>query len=248
MARRRRIVGFYTDEDKRVRPITSRSSRRVLVTVRKASPAQRAAARRNIEKARRAWMEMSPEERARAMPDDRRATLVRGKVVHVPPDEYMYLGRTVRDRPPKGYSHVSEVKGTADRILYDYRHGVIMRKTANARLMRLVAIVEQSKLGELKLKKNKILAKQIINSRRAKLGFEPVSLAVTPGRPTKAQIEAAKRNIIIAGKVWRKLPSSVRKRKMPSRKGRPGYVRKAIKVRRNGKVITTHVWVREGVK
>lgn len=103
-----------------------------------------------------------------------RVTSTNGGFVQVPKEEYMYLGRTVKQHDPLGYSHLSEVKGTVDGILNDHEKGLISRRMVNARLMRLVGIVDQTKLGELADDKNKVKAKKIINQGRKKMGFNPV--------------------------------------------------------------------------
>ena len=43
---------------------------------------------------------------------------------------------------------------------------------------------------------------------------------------------------------WKSMPSAVRKRKMPSRKGRPGYKKVKRYIIRNGKRILTTMWVK----
>jgi len=43
---------------------------------------------------------------------------------------------------------------------------------------------------------------------------------------------------------WKKMPSAVRKRKMPERKGRPGYKKVKRYIIRNGKRILTTMWVK----
>jgi len=167
---------------------------------RKPSKKQIQAAKKNIKKAIKASEKISEREH--------RKTLTKsGRVVTVPEDEYLYLGRTVRDVGPKGYSHISEVRGTLRRIEVDLKRGVISRKTANARIMRLKAIVEQSKQGELGTASGKRKAVSIINEHRIKLGFSPVEPSTGPRRPTPAQKRAAKRNIKKAQAAWRAMHS-----------------------------------------
>ena len=176
---------------------------------RKVTRKQRKAAKKNIKEAIKASKRISRKEH--------RKTLVDG-VVRIPEDKYLYLDRTVPDKPPKGYSHLSEIKGTLKQIQLEVGAGVISRKTANARLMRLKAIIEQTKQGELAKMSVKKKAIQALNATRVALGFNPVDSKIEPPRPTPAQIRAAKKNIKKALKVWMSMTPHQRKIRMPNRK------------------------------
>jgi len=105
-----------------------------------------------------------------------RATEEYNITIYIPADENLYLGRDVKDRGVKGYSTIAEIKDTAKEIEKDLNAGVIDRKTANARLMRLRLIVKNTKRGQLRLKKNKQKAIAEINKIRKRIGFKPVNL------------------------------------------------------------------------
>jgi hypothetical protein len=158
------------------------------------SEAQREDSRQNTRKA----IEYSE----RVSEEEHRRTIVDGKPVRVPVGEHLYLGRSVEDEPPRGYSSAGEVEGTCERILVDLEAGDIGRKTANSRLMRLKGIVEQTKQGSLGDKADKAEAIQAINSARASVGFKPVSASTGPVRPTDKQVEADRRNVEVAREAW----------------------------------------------
>lgn len=120
-----------------------------------------------------------------------------GRKVQVPEGAGMYLGRTVEDVGPGGYTNISEIRNTAKRVKADLDAGVIDRRTANARLMRLKGIVEQTKTGPLAKRENKVTAIKEINKVRKAIDPEWKSLSTDPGpeRPTPKQTRAAKENI-----------------------------------------------------
>ena len=147
-----------------------------------------------LEKARKKWMSMSPAQRRRPTHKGRRRTLSKaGRIVSVPADKYMYLGRTCRQYDPRGYSHIAEVTCTARRIKKDLDSGVISRKTANSRLMRLVAIIERSKLGPLAKRENKVKAKKALNKVRESIGFNPISLSMTTTKKKDKKTKTTKK-------------------------------------------------------
>ena len=118
-----------------------------------------------------------------------------GKEVRVSEGNYLYLGRTVNDRGPVGYSHVSEIRDTLVVMKKEHNKGIIDSRTLNARQMTLKGIVEQSKEGEFEQKGKKISAIREINQQRKTLGWKTLSYDLKPERPTKAQKEASKVNI-----------------------------------------------------
>lgn len=132
-----------------------------------------------------------------------RMTYYGGKAIKVPPGQNVYLGRTVKDTPPEGFSNLREVRDVLDKIERDYMRVVIDRKTFNARLMRLVGIVRRTKRGELGEAKNKRTAIAMINRMRKRWNFKPV-LNKAKKYPTKKQIRASKRNIKKAQQSFRK--------------------------------------------
>jgi len=123
-----------------------------------------------------------------------RKTYYKGKIITVPKGKNLYIGRSVKDTPPEGFSSVREIRDTLDKIERDYMKVAIDRKTFNARLMRLVGIVKQTQKGELGEPKNKRTAIAMINRMRRRWNFKPVENKAKK-YPTKKQRRAAKRNI-----------------------------------------------------
>ena len=93
----------------------------------------------------------------------------------IPTKKFMYLGRSVKDYPPKGYSSLAEIEGTCRAISKDLAAGVISPKTANARYMRLKLIAERSEKGQLASREAKNRAHEIINEWRIRDGFKPIT-------------------------------------------------------------------------
>jgi hypothetical protein len=115
----------------------------------------------------------------------------KGKWVVVPADENVYIGKDVKDVGEEGFSNIGEVTGILREMSIDLREGA-PRAIVQARSMRLKGIIEQSKRGPIKKKKNKIEAIRRLNKWRAKQGWGPVSEDIGPIRPTKKQREAPK--------------------------------------------------------
>jgi len=89
----------------------------------------------------------------------------------------VYLGRRVRDIPPKGLSHVSEVRGIANAIVKDAKRGRISRRKANARLLVLWFASKRSFRGKKRAK-----ALTHINRARVRLGLNPIRRRGRRGR------------------------------------------------------------------
>jgi len=100
------------------------------------------------------------------------------KIISVPPDEDVYLGKQVLDVDPPGISHVSEIEGIVQQIEEDLEKGVIPRGKFNGRLMRLRWLVQRSKKGELATKKAKLEALSFVNKARDKYKMKKVSLFI----------------------------------------------------------------------
>jgi len=103
-----------------------------------------------------------------------RKTLENRKVVCIPTNKSLYLGRDVKDVGALGFSTIREVKQTAQEIEKDLNNNIIDRKTASARLMRLFLIIRNTKRGQLRLKNKKQKAIEEVNKVRRRVGFKPV--------------------------------------------------------------------------
>ena len=83
--------------------------------------------------------------------------------------KYVYLGKRVRDVPPKGLSSVREVQGIANSIVADTRSKRISRRKANARLLTLWFAVKRVFRGSARRK-----ALSAINKARRALKLKPI--------------------------------------------------------------------------
>jgi len=63
---------------------------------------------------------------------------------------YKYLGKKVRDIPPRGLTSPKEVRGILKAILRDYRSGRISAKKARGRLLLLYRLTYASKNSKLR--------------------------------------------------------------------------------------------------
>jgi len=70
------------------------------------------------------------------------------------PSRNIYLGKTVRDREPRGFSSITEVEDTCNAILQDYWYGRISYTKASRRINYMDRIVDRdSDFTGMKLKR-----------------------------------------------------------------------------------------------
>jgi len=175
---------------KTTRVTIHRNGKKITYT-RRITQKQIRAAKQNIKKARKAWMNMSSKARRKAMPAKTKNPPKKYKV-----GQYMALdvGR------PK-------------------RHYIFVKKVAYG--WKKVKPPKGVKTEKVKLK----------NGRTAKL----------------VPLKELQKHIARARKAWMQMSSTARKRAMPQRKGRKGYVAKKVTRRhwKTGKKYTTTVWVKK---
>jgi len=84
----------------------------------------------------------------------------------------VYLDRQVADKPPKGLSHVSEVRGILKEMDEDLKHGVSPKTIHSRSRILFLAILRSSKLSKDEKKK----AIKYLNDWREKHGWKPFEL------------------------------------------------------------------------